>query len=163
MRSKEQSIARNRPVTPAEVFSQAADAFQQVFTFPDARRCTAPMLCAILTWAAAYTGSLLQACERLFPGLQDQTVWNLLRTRLPQRFDALERRLTELLNLSWVLPLLHGRRLDIAVDYHAIPYHGAPKKTKGSSGAASRSVALPPSMSMPRSASCYEAGVTPSP
>jgi hypothetical protein len=154
MRSKKQSIAPGLPVTQAEVFSQASEACQRVFGFTSTLRCTSGMLCAVLVWAAAYTGSLYQACQRLFPRLQDQTFWNLLRGTFPKRADALERRLTELLQLSWLLPLLQGRLLDVAVDYHAIPYHGSPKKTKRSCDATRLSVALPPFMSMPRSAWC---------
>ena len=41
---------------------------------------------------------------------------------------ALERRLNELLRLPELLPQLVGRSFTIAVDYHAIPYYGGPKK-----------------------------------
>ncbi len=160
MRSKINSIASGMPVTRAEVFSLAAQSCQQVFSFSSTARCTAQMLCSVLVWAAAYAGSLYQACQRLFPQTQDQTFWNLLRRHFPQRADALERRLTELLQLPWLLPRLAGRWVEVAVDYHAIPYHGSPKKTLGSFAAASPSAALPPFTSMPRSASSSLAGVT---
>ena len=160
MRSKNQSIAPHRPVSRAEAFSQVAAACQEVFGFASTWRCSSQMLCAVLVWAAAYSGSLFQACQRLFPGLQDQTLWNLLRRTFPRRADALERRLTELLQLSWLLPLLHGRLLEVAVDYHAIPYHGLPKKTKESCDATSLSAAPPRFMSMPPCASSSQAGVT---
>jgi hypothetical protein len=152
MRSKKKSIAPARPASRAEVFSQAAAACQQVFGFTSTLRCTSHMLCTMLVWAAAYTGSLFQACQRLFPSVQDQTFWNALRRSFPKRADALERRLTELLQLSWLLPLLHGRWLELAVDYHAIPYHGLPQKTNASCGATSPTEAPPHFMSMPRCA-----------
>lgn len=154
MRSKNKCIAPERPVSKAEVFSQAAESCQHVFGFANTLRCTSRMLCAVLVWAAAYTGSLFQSCQRLFPHVQDQTFWNLLRRTFPKRADALERRLTELLQLSWLLPLLQGRLLEVAVDYHAIPYHGSPQKTKRSCDATRLNVALPHFMSMPPSAWC---------
>ena len=153
MRSKNNSIAPSSPVTRAEVFSQAAQACQQVFSFASTARCSAQMLCSVLVWAAAYAGSFYQACQRLFPQLQDQTFWNLLRRHFPQRADALERRLTELLQLSWILPKLIGRWVEVAVDYHAIPYHGSPKKTLGNSAAAKRNGARLPFMCTLRYAS----------
>jgi hypothetical protein len=152
MRSMKQSMARVYPVSRSEVFSEAAQACQQVFGFTSTLRCTSEMLCAVLVWAAAYTGSLFHACQRLFPGVQDQTFWNALRRSFPKRADALERRLTELLQLSWLLPLLHGRWLDLAVDYHAIPYHGLPQKTNASCVATNPNEAPPPFMYMPRCA-----------
>jgi len=65
------------------------------------------------------------------PHTQDQTFWNRLRANLPKQAAALERRLNELLRLPELLPQLVGRSFTIAVDYHAIPYYGDPKK-KGS-------------------------------
>ena len=115
-------------VTPTAVFSQAVAHCQAVFPFRDAVQCTASMLWSVLVWAASRTKSLSHAVERLYPGTQDQTFWNLLRARLPKQVPALERRLNELLRLPWLAGRLAGRRLTIAVDYHAIPYYGAPKK-----------------------------------
>ena len=160
MRSKINSIAPTTPVTSAEVFSQAAQACQQVFSFASTARCSAQMLCSVLVWAAAYAGSFYQACQRLFPQTQDQTFWNLLRRHFPKRADALERRLTELLQLPWILPRLVGRWVEVAVDYHAIPYHGAPKKTLGNYDAANPNAARRSFTSMPPCASSSPAGVT---
>lgn len=160
MRSKINSIAASTPVTRAEVFFQAAQACQQAFSFASTARCSAQMLCSVLVWAAAYAGSFYQACQRLFPQTQDQTFWNLLRRHFPQRADALERRLTELLQLPWLLPRLMGRWLEVAVDYHAIPYHGSPKKTSGSCVAANPNEARRSFTSMPPCASSSPAGVT---
>jgi len=120
--------SRPRAVTPKEVYAQAAVHCQAVFGFRDAVKCSATMLWSVLVWAAARTKSLSHAVERLYPDLQDQTFWNLLRRCLPKRSDALERRLNELLRLPAILPRLAGRVLTVAVDYHAVPYYGAPKK-----------------------------------
>lgn len=163
MRSKNNTIAPHTPVTRAEVFSQASQACQQVFSFASTARCSAQMLCSVLVWAAAYAGSFYQACQRLFPRLQDQTFWNLLRRNFPQRADALERRLTELLQLPWVLPRLVGRPVEVAVDYHAIAYHGCPKKASRNCVAANPNEARRSFTSMPPCASSSPAGVTPWP
>ena len=160
MRSKIISISTPTPVTRAEVFSQAAQACQQIFSFASTARCSAQMLCSVLVWAAAYTGSFYQACQRLFPQTQDQTFWNLLRRTFPKRADALERRLTELLQLPWLLPRLMGRWLEVAVDYHAIPYHGSPKKTPGNCVAANPNEARRSFTFMPPCVSSSPAGVT---
>ena len=120
--------ATPRFVTPKDAFDLAIAHGQAVFRFRDAIRVTAFQLWSVLVWAAARTASLSHAVERLYPGVQDQTFWNLLRRHLPKQAPALERRLNELLRLPAVLPRLAGRSLALAVDYHAIPYYGAPKK-----------------------------------
>ncbi|OWK40375.1 Mobile element protein [Fimbriiglobus ruber] len=116
-------------VIPNEVFAAAAEHCQTVFAFGDAVVCTAAMLWTVLVWAAARTASLSRAVHRLYPGTHDQTFWNLLRVHLPRQVPALERRLNRLLRLPALLPRLAGRAVTLAVDYHAIPYYGAPKKS----------------------------------
>jgi len=116
--------ATPRFVTLKDAFAVAHG--QAVFRFQDAIRVTAFQLGSVLVWAAARTASLSHAVERLYPGFQDQTFWNLLRRHLPKQAPALERRLNELLRRPAVLPRLAGRSL--AVDTHVIPYCGAPKK-----------------------------------
>lgn len=147
-------------VIPTEVLSAASDHCQKVFQFRDAVACTALMLWNVLVWAASRAASLAHAVDRLHPGTQDQTFWNLLRVRMPKQAPALERRLNELLRLPCLLPKLVGRLLTIAIDYHAIPYYGAPKKVPANSAAASRNAAPPSSTPMPPSASSWLAGVT---
>ena len=119
-----------RSVTPTEVFSQAVAHCLDVFQFRDSHACSARMLWSVLVWAASRTKSLYHAAQRLYPDTQDQTFWNRLRANLPKQVPALERRLNELLRLPQLLPRLVGRALTIAVDYHAIPYYGAPKKSR---------------------------------
>lgn len=142
-----------RAVTPKEAFAQAATHCQAVFGFRDSAKCTAAMLWSVLVWAAARTKSLCHAVERLYPDMQDQTFWNLLRRHLPKRSDALERRLNELLRLPAILPRLAGRVLTVAVDYHAVPYYGAPKKVGANCVGARANGARAGSMPTPRSAS----------
>ena len=142
------------------VFAQALDHLQNVFAFRDATACTARMLWSVLVWAASRTASLAHAVERLFPGTQDQTFWNRLRAHLPKQVPALERRLNELLRLPELLPRLVGRRLTVAVDYHAIPYYGAPKKVAANCDGGSANGAPPRSTPTPLPAWSWPAGVT---
>jgi len=149
-----------RSVTPKELYAQAAAHCQAVFGFRDAVKCSAAMLWSVLVWAAARTKSLSHAVERLYPDLQDQTFWNLLRRSLSKRSDALERRLNELLRLPAILPRLAGRVLTVAVDYHAVPYYGAPKKVGANCVGARANGARADSTLTPRSASSWPVGGT---
>ena len=150
----------SRGVRPTDVYSHAIDHCLSVFQFQDAIACTALMLWSVLVWAAARAKSLSHAVQRLYPDTQDQTFWNLLRAHLPKRVPALERRLNELLRLPVLLPKLAGRLLTVAVDYHAIPYYGAPKKLAANCVEASPNVARPRSTRMPPSAWSWPVGAT---
>ena len=149
-----------RSVTPTEVFSQAVAHCLDVFQFRDSHACSARMLWSVLVWAASRTKSLYHAAQRLYPDTQDQTFWNRLRANLPKQVPALERRLNELLRLPQLLPRLVGRALTIAVDYHAIPYYGAPKKVDANCGAGKPNAAPPGSTPTPRCARSWPAGGT---
>jgi len=149
-----------RSVTPKELYAQAAAHCQAVFGFRDAVKCSAAMLWSVLVWAAARTKSLSHAVERLYPDLQDQTFWNLLRRSLSKRSDALERRLNELLRLPAILPRLAGRAFTVAVDYHTVPYYGAPKKVGANCVAARANGAPAGSTPMPPSAWSWPVGGT---
>lgn len=151
---------RPSAVIPKVVYSQAVAHCQAVFQFRDAVKCKAVMLWSVLVWAASRTKSLSHAVERLYPDTQDQTFWNLLRARLSRQVPALERRLNKLLRLPWLVGRLAGRRLTVAVDYHAIPYYGAPKKVRVNCVAGRPNAAPLGSMHMPRSAWSRRAGVT---
>src|SRR3954468_13762961 len=133
--------SRQRSGTTQAVYSQAVAHCLGVFPFRDAPRCTAVMLWNVLAWGAPRATSLYHAAQRLYPGTQDQTFWNRLRANLPKQIPALERRLNELLRLPSSLPWVAGRLFPIAIDYHAIPYHGAPKKVTANCGGASPSAA----------------------
>ena len=151
----------HRSGTSRAVYSQAVAHGLSVFPFRDAPRCSAVMLWSVLVWAASRTKSLYHAAQRLYPGTQDQTFWNRLRANLPKQVPALERRLNELLRLPSFLPWLAGRLFPIAVDYHAIPYYGSPKKVAANCGAASPTAARPGSTRTPRRASSSPGGGTP--
>ena len=149
-----------RSVTPKEVFSHAVAHCLDVFQFRDAGKCTALMLWSVLVWAASRTKSLYHAAQRLYPDTQDQTFWNRLRANLPKQVPALERRLNELLRLPLLLPRLANRLLTMAVDYHALPYYGAPKKV-GANCVGGRPIAAPPSSTpTPRCVWSWPAGAT---
>src|SRR5262245_478728 len=143
------------------VFSQAVTHCLSVFPFRDAPKCSAVMLWSVLVWAASRTKSLYHAAQRLYPDTQDQTFWNRLRANLPKQVPALERRLNELLRLPSFLPWLAGRLFPIAIDYHAIPYYGLPKKVAANCDAVSRNAARPSSTPTPRPAWSSPGGVTP--
>ena len=154
-------IPHPRSGTTRAVFSEAVTHRLSVFQFRDAPTCSAVMLWNVLVWAASRTKSLYHAAQRLYPDTQDQTFWNRLRANLPKQVPALERRLNELLRLPSFLPWLAGRVFPIAIDYHAIPYYGLPKKVAANCDAASPNVARPSSTPTPRPAWSSPAGVTP--
>jgi hypothetical protein len=141
-----------RSVSVAHAFSHAVAHCLDVFEFRDSRVCSARMLWSVLVWAASRTKSLGHAVQRLYPDHQDQTFWNRLRANLPKQVPALERRLNELLRLPHLLPRLAGRVLTLAVDYHAVPYYGSPKKVEAKCDAAGPNAAPPRSTPTPPSA-----------
>jgi len=153
-------IPHQRSGTTQAVFSQAVTHCLSVFQFCDAPKCSAVMLWNVLVWAASRTKSLYHAAQRLYPNTQDQTFWNRLRANLPKQGPALERRLNELLRLPSFLPWLAGRLFPIAIDYHAIPYYGSPKKVAANCDAVSRNAARPSSTPTPRRAWLSPDGVT---
>jgi hypothetical protein len=155
------STPPHRSETTQAVFSQAVAHCLVVFPFRDAPRCSVMMLWSVLVWAASRTTSLSHAAQRLYPDTQDQTFWNRLRANLPKQVPALERRLNELLRLPSFLPWLAGRLFPIAIDYHAIPYYGLPKKVVANCDAASPNAARPSSTPTPRPAWWSPGGVTP--
>ena len=150
-----------RSGTTQAVYSQAVAHCLRAFQFRDAPRCTAVMLWNVLVWAASRTTSLYHAAQRLHPGTQDQTFWNRLRANLPKQAPALERRLNELLRLPSFCPWVAGRLFPIAVDYHAIPYYGRPKKVTANCDAASPTAARPSFTPTPRRAWSSPGGGTP--
>jgi len=153
--------SRQRSGPTQAVFSQAVAHCLSVFPFRDAPRCSAVMLWSVLVWAASRTKSLYHAAQRLYPDTQDQTFWNRLRANLPKQAPALERRLNELLRLPSFFPWVAGRLFPIAIDYHAIPYYGRPKKVTANCDGASPNAARPGFTPMPRRAWSSPGGGTP--
>jgi hypothetical protein len=155
------STPAQRLGTTQAAFSQAVTHCRSVFPFRDTPQCSQLMLWSVLVWAASRAKSLYHAAQRLYPDTQDQTFWNRLRANLPKQAPALERRLNELLRLPSFLPWLAGRLLPIAIDYHAIPYYGVPKKVTANSGGENPNAARPGSTPMPRPVSSWRVGDTP--
>ena len=155
------STPAQRLGTTQAAFSQAVTHCRSIFPFRDTPQCSNVMLWSVLVWAASRAKSLYHAAQRLYPDTQDQTVWNRLRTNLPQQAPALERRLNELLRLPSFLPWLAGRLLPIAIDYHAIPYYGVPKKVAANSDGGNPNAARPSSTPTPRPVSSSPVGDTP--
>lgn len=155
------STPPRRSETARAVFPHAVAHCLVVFPFRDAPRCSAVMLWSVLVWAASRTTSLYHAAQRLYPGTQDQTFWNRLRANLPKQAPALERRLNELLRLPSFLPWLAGRLFPVAIDYHAIPYYGSPKKVAANFGGGNPNAARPSSTPTPRPVSSWPVGGTP--
>src|SRR5829696_6437141 len=87
-------------------------------------KCTAPVLYALLFWAAARMASLAAACKALRGAPSYQAAHDALLATLPQTHE-----LQRLLNraLQGDLPrALRRRRQPMAIDLHLIPYHGEP-------------------------------------
>lgn len=155
------STPAQRLGTTRAAFSQAVAHCRSVFPFRGTPRCGEVMLWSVLVWAASRAKSLYHAAQRLYPDTQDQTFWNRLRANLPKQAPALERRLNELLRLPSFLPWLAGRLFPIAIDYHAIPYYGRPKKVTANCDGASPNAARPGFTPTPRPVSSWPVGGTP--
>src|SRR5881275_1945100 len=87
-------------------------------------KCTAPVLYALLFWAAARMASLGAACKALRGAPSYQAAHDALLATLPDIHE-----LQRLLNraLQGDLPkALRRRKQPMAIDVHLIPYHGEP-------------------------------------
>lgn len=89
------------------------------------RKCHPGVVWQVLAWAAAFARSLAAASAAIPGAPTGQAVWDALRLALPKRRRTLEGRL---------LPALHAplparpRAARLAIDYHRIPYYGAPDR-----------------------------------
>lgn len=136
MRSAPQSIPRGRAAASRHLRVVLTTWLSAAVRLPANRRaCTPAAVWQLLLWAAAFARSLAAACA-VTPGAPTgQAVWDALRAALPKRRRTLERRL---------LPALHAplpkrpKAARVALDYHRIPYYGAPDRhttrAKSSSG-----------------------------
>jgi Transposase DDE domain len=124
MRPGRQSI----PPTPATATRHLrpvlTDWLARAVRLPTRRRtCTPPVIWQVVLFAAAFARSVAAACAAMPGAPTGQAVWNGLYAALPKRRRTLERRLR---------PALHApirRRagsVRLAIDYHRIPYFGAP-------------------------------------
>jgi putative transposase len=88
------------------------------------RKCTAPVLLAVLLYAAARITSIAAACAALRDAPSDQAVRDALLATLPQTHE-LQRRINRALACG--LPkALKRRRQPLAADLVLVPYHGEP-------------------------------------
>ena len=93
------------------------------------RTCTADVVWSIVLRAAAQLISIYAACVDLAKGPSDQAVFDALEAGLPKTLPVLERRLNDALTNA--LPrALRRRAWHVAIDWHLVPYYGAPHRSK---------------------------------
>ena len=114
-------------IASPHVHRRAADVVQGALRLRDhGPKCTAPVVLAVLFWAAARMASLAAACAALRDAPCDQAVRNALLATLPDGA-----RLQRALNRALVggLPrVLRGRRHFVAIDLTLLPYYGVPQR-----------------------------------
>jgi putative transposase len=126
MRSRTNSI-----LTAAEVHQWALRWLMHAELLRTRRRwlCTPTMVWSIVLRAAAGLLSIYAACQDLADAPSAQAVFDALEAGLPQTLSVLERRLND--GLTHALPRrLRRRAWDIAIDWHLVPYYGAPHRSR---------------------------------
>src|SRR5919199_1798453 len=116
---------RQFTLTAKDVQAHAVALCQEHVTLRDhGPKCTAPVLYALLFWAAARLASLAAACQALRDAPSYQAAHDALLATLPEVHE-LQRRLNRALQGD--LPrALRRRQQPVAIDVHLIPYHGEP-------------------------------------
>jgi hypothetical protein len=92
-------------------------------------KCTVRVLWALVLVAAARVSSLFAACADLSEAPTDEAVRRALRRNLPKRPLTLERRFEPAL-CGHLPKRLTRRARHVAIDWHLIPYHGEPLRSK---------------------------------
>ena len=117
---------RQYTLTAKDVQAHAVDLCQEHLRLRDhGPKCTAPVLYALLFWAAARVASLAAACKALRDAPSYQAAHDALLATLPE-IHQLQRLLNRALQGD--LPkALRRRQQPLAVDLHLIPYHGQPQ------------------------------------
>jgi hypothetical protein len=112
-------------ITARHVPRHTETVLARALALPDhGRKCTAPILYAILCWAAARAASVAAARAALVRAPSDQAVRDALLATLPDA-HALQRQLNRA--LAGGLPkALRRRRQRLALDLTLIPYYGQP-------------------------------------
>lgn len=112
-------------ITRADVHRLTQQRLQQHLRLPDySRKCSAPVLLAVVLAAAARLTSLFAAAQRLAHAPSSETIRKALLTTLPNTAQ-LQGRLNRALAAD--LPrALKRRRQRLAIDLTLIPYHGQP-------------------------------------
>lgn len=127
MRSRKNSKTR-RALTSQDVQKFTEECLQEHVPLRDSGpKCTAAVLWKVLLWAAARLTSIAAVCRRWQDGLSEQTVYDALAVQLPKRPRILEQKLNAALVQHLPRAVLKRAR-PVAIDYHEIPYHGAPLK-----------------------------------
>jgi putative transposase len=126
MRPAAQSIRPSPAHAIRHLRPALTDWLSRAVRLPGRRRTCAPeAVWRVVLFAAAFARSLAAACAAIAGAPSGQAVCDCLYAALPKRRRALER---------WLLPALHaplGRRrraARLAIDYHRIPYFGAPDR-----------------------------------
>jgi hypothetical protein len=113
-------------VTAAQVQRQACVNTLHYLRLPDhGPKTQAPLLFAILFWAAARLASLAAACKALRDAPCDQAVRDALLATLPD-YHELQRRLNHAL-AGGVPKVLRRRQQRVAIDLILLPYYGLPE------------------------------------
>jgi hypothetical protein len=119
-------MRRHYTITAPQVQQLAAAHVQHCLRLADhGPKTTAPVLFAVLFWAAARLASLAAACKALTRAPCDQAVRDALLATLPD-FHELQRRLNRALQGGLPKPL-RRRRQRLALDLQLQPYYGLPQ------------------------------------
>jgi hypothetical protein len=113
-------------IASPQVHGRAFDLLQGALRLRDhGPKCTAPVVLAVLFWAAARMTSLAAACAALSDAPCDQAIRNALLATLPD-FAQLQGALNRA--LAGGLPqVLLGRSQFVAIDLTLLPYYGLPE------------------------------------
>jgi hypothetical protein len=124
MRSKSKSI-----VTEAQVQAYAQAWLSENLSLEDTGwKCTAQLVWRMLLLAAARMTSICAACRDLAGAPSDDAVGDALDAWLPKRTQTLEAWFAPVLAGQWLPKALFRKARVVAIDWHAIPYHGAPQR-----------------------------------
>lgn len=115
------------PLTPAQVYRYAVQAFQPHLKLRGAKKLTAQTILTVLFAAAARISSLSDTCRRLRDIPDEHTVADALYSTLPE-YNILRRRIQAALR-GHLPKALRRRHQVVALDVTLLPYYGADAKT----------------------------------
>ena len=121
---------KSHTISSDEVQSWVSSWLSESVALPDhGWKCTAAVVWMLLIRAAARQQSICAACRDLKDAPSDQAMLDALRDGLPKAPRVLERHLVAALQTKLPRKLLRHAR-EVAIDWHLIPYHGEPHKSK---------------------------------
>jgi hypothetical protein len=91
--------------------------------------CTAAVVWNVVLRAASRMISVFAACRDLANAPSQQAVFNALEDGLPRTLKTLEKRLNWALT-NWSPRRLRRHRLQVAIDWHLVPYYGKPESSR---------------------------------